>query len=154
MHFAAYLAAVTGPGLVLWKSILEPASFSAWNAALTTWFSQFWCMSSIIRSASSTIWIQTDKKHYLLNTTLNMAAFFYLLKSMNQNPRCTEASSQQKHLLCPSFHKWRHAFLSQNWMLLSFQLLSSQLDTQTTHKFICTYAKTWLYLRENSLNPN
>lgn len=68
MHSATHLAAVIGPGLVLWKSMLEPESFSTRNAALTIWFRQFWCMSSIIRSASSMIWIHKDEKHYLLNT--------------------------------------------------------------------------------------
>lgn len=68
MHSTSYLAAVTGPGLVLWKSMLEPESLPPWNAALTIWFRQFWCMSSIIRSASSTIWIHKDQNHHLSST--------------------------------------------------------------------------------------
>lgn len=129
MHFAAYLAAVTGPGLVLWKSILEPASFSAWNAALTTWFSQFWCMSSIIRSASSTIWIQTDKKHYLLNATLNVAAFFIYLNLwtriqdvqkflVNRNAYFAHLSTNEGMHFCPKTECCFHFSCSvANWTL-------------------------------------
>lgn len=79
MHSATYLAAVKGPGLVLWKSMLEPEWFSPWKAALTIWFRQFWCMSSIIRSASSTIWVHKDENHHLLNT-----GSFYFLCICNQ----------------------------------------------------------------------
>lgn len=102
MHSAAYLAAVKGPGLVLWKSTLEPEWFSPWNAALTIWFRQFWCMSSIIRSASSTIWVHKDENHHLLNTGIYFLLFSFVSVTSEPEGKIMEASSQQNCFPCPS----------------------------------------------------
>lgn len=136
-HFATYLAAVTGPGLVLWKSILEPESFSAWKAALTTWFSQFWCISSIIRSASSMIWIHKDKKHCLFNSVLCLGGlyFSFVTVTVSKNARCTEASTPHNFFPCLLFLNWRQKFLPPNF---SFCFSCSVAKpTLKLHKFIC-----------------